>query len=232
MREAKLPVSTVCQGALSQALRDLSAIGPHIDHEVELPADVEVDVPVVRHLAVAVRLAYDVAAAHGSATVETEDLLQGVLDEGESLILRTLDAIGVEGARIQAELDRLDRRRDPLVRGQSPRLSERARRAIGQAAAEASRRGQPLNLAHVLLALLDDGGGGAGRALEAAGLDASSARRAIAAMESGLAFGRTLGAGIAGVRAEGLLLDIVARLDRLEAQLGSQGGPSASTEKP
>jgi len=53
VREAKLPVSTVCQGALSQALRDLAAIGPHIDHEVELPADVEVDVPVVRNLAVA-----------------------------------------------------------------------------------------------------------------------------------------------------------------------------------
>ena len=216
VREAKLPVSAICQAALDEALRDLAATDPFVDENAEVPPDFPLDGPAVRNLTAAVNMAYQSAATQGSATVETEDLLQGLLDEGENLMLQTLAAIGVEGALLQAAVDDLDRHREPLDPGAAPRLSERARRTANQASAEAARQGQPLNLAHLLLALLDDGGGGAGRALRAVGLDATTARRTIAAMESGVTFGRTTVQGLATARLERLLHDIVARLDRLE----------------
>jgi ATP-dependent Clp protease ATP-binding subunit ClpC len=219
VREAKLPVSAICQAALDQALRSLAAADPFVDDDVTLPADLATDRQVVRHLAAALHLAYDNAARAGSATVETEDLLQGVLDEGESLMVRTLDAIDIDPASIQRELDALDRRRDALAPGEAPRASERARRAVGRAEAEAARRGQPLNLGHLLLALLEDGGGGAGNALRAAGLDVASARQAIAAMESGLTFGLASTAGIAEARIERLLGDLAERVGRLETRV-------------
>lgn len=219
VREARLPVSAICQAALDQALRSLAATDPFVDPDVALPPDLAIEQPVVRHLAAAVDLAYQVAARNGSATVETEDLLQGVLDDGESLMVRTLEAIDVDSARIQRELDALERHRAELAPGTAPRASERTRRTVGRAEAEAARRGQPLNLAHLLLALLEDGGGGAGNALRAAGLDVASARQAIAAMESGLTFGLASTAGVSEARIERLLGELVTRVERLESRV-------------
>lgn len=216
VREAKLPVSAICQAALDDALRSLEAVEPFVDPDGRLPSDMAVEGPVVRHFAAAADLAYEAATAQGSATVETEDLLRGVLEEGESLMLRTLDAIGMEPARLRAELDALEQNRSPLAAGTEPHLSPRARRVVEQAAAEAARRGQPLNLAHLLLALLDDGGGGASRALRAVGLDGATIRRAVAAMESGLLFGRTAVDSTGPARIERLLREVLDRLDRLE----------------
>lgn len=217
VREAKLPVSAICQAALDDALRSLEAVEPFVDPDVVLPGGMEVDGPVVRHFAAAAHLAVAAAEARGSATVETEDLLRGVLEEGESLVVRTLDAIGVDPERLRAELDAVEGERAPLAVGATPELSRRARRVVDQAVAEAGRRGQPLNLAHLLLALLDDGGGGASRALRGVGLDTATARKTVAAMESGLLFGRTAVDATGPARIERLLREVVARLDRLEA---------------
>lgn len=217
VREAKLPVSAICQAALDDALRSLEAVEPFVDPDGALPGDMAVDGQVVRHFAAAAHLAFEHATARGSATVETEDLLRGVLEEGESLVIRTLDAIGVDPARLRAELDAVEGERAALADGATPQLSRRARRVVDQAVAEAGRRGQPLNLAHLLLALLDDGGGGASRALRAVGLDTATARRTAAAMESGLLFGRTAVDSTGPARIERLLREVLTRLDRIEA---------------
>lgn len=224
VREAKLPVSAICQAALDDALRSLEAVEPFVDPDVVLPEGMAVDGPVVRHFAAAAHLAVEQATERGSATVESEDLLRGVLEEGESLMIRTLDAIGVDPDRLRAALDEGEGERAPLAEGTTPQLSRRARRVLDQAAAEAGRRGQPLNLAHLLLALLDDGGGGASRALRSVGLDTATARRTVAAMESGLLFGRTAVDTTGPARVERLLREVIVRLDRLEQAAEDRAG--------
>jgi ATP-dependent Clp protease ATP-binding subunit ClpA len=219
VRDANLPVSAICQSALRDALEALAAADPFVDPESRLPPGIPLDVPVVRNLAAAIHLAYEAARKQRSATVETEDLLQGVLDEGENLMLRTLNAIGIDSTQMQESIDSGRTPRQSLDGGAEPVLSRRAERAVRHAGTEAARRGQPVNLAHLVLALLDDAGGGASRALHAAGLDEAAARRAIAAMESGLTFGRHAASGLSSMRVERLLGEVIARLEQIAGRL-------------
>lgn len=219
VRDAKLPVSAICQAALADALRALDAADPFIALDTSVPDDLGLDGPFVRNFVDAIGLAYEHARRHGSATVESDDLLQGLLDEGENLMLRTLAAIGVEPGALQAELDALDLPREPLAAGADPSLSPRARRLVVKAAGDAGRLGQPLNLAHLLTALLGDPDGGAGRALRAVGLDSETARQAIAAMESGFSFARTASGTLASMRIERALDELLARVAAIERRL-------------
>ncbi len=219
VRDAKLPVSAICQAALADALRALDAANPFIAPGAAVPDDLGLDGPFVRNFVDAVGLAYDHARRRRSATVESDDLLQGLLDEGENLMLRTLAAIGVEPGALQAELDALEHRREPLADGAEPVLSPRARRLVARAAADADRVGQPLNLAHLLTALLGDPEGGAGRALRGVGLDTERARQAIAAMESGFSFARTASGTLASMRIERALDELLDRVAAIERRL-------------
>lgn len=229
VRDAKLPVSAICQAALADALRALEVADPLVARDAVVPADLDLEGPFVRNFVDAVGLAYEHARRRGSATVESDDLLQGILDEGENLMLRTLAAIGVEPSALQAELDALDLPRVPLGEGADPSLSPRARRLVVKAAADASRVGRPLNLAHLLTALLADPDGGAGRALRAVGLDVETARQAIAAMESGFSFARTASGTLASMRIERALDELVERVGAIERTLDRSAGRSATS---
>src|ERR1700683_2739942 len=96
VRTAQLPVSSICQAALLESLRQMSAAGSvSTQSSAVLPAGLEIESLAVSHFVDAVNLAYEVARGRGARLVETEDLLQGILDEGESAMLQTLEAIGV-----------------------------------------------------------------------------------------------------------------------------------------
>jgi ATP-dependent Clp protease ATP-binding subunit ClpA len=221
VRQAKLPVSAICQAALLETLRQVQAATyASSEHAGTLPADLELVTPVVSHFVDAVNLGYDAARARGAGLVETEDLLQGIVDEDESLILQTLEAIGVGRAEIQSQLDGQHRSGPPLPPSTELRCSPRARRVVDQAQVAANRAGRPVNVAHLLLALMDDGGGGASRALRGAGLDMPAAQQAVAAMQSGLAFGRSATQEGAAARTQTLLSQIAGRLTRIEERLG------------
>jgi ATP-dependent Clp protease ATP-binding subunit ClpB len=177
---------------------------------------------VTRHFARAVTLAVRAAADRRATEVEPSDLLQGLLHERESVTLNMVESLGVDPAAIQAELDNrvpppgesAGRRR----RGRSPALGDGARDVLDAAEREAAGTGRPLiTCAHLLLALLA-GNGPAGAALRAAGLDGPDTRRAVAAMVSGLTYGR---ATPAAAPAEAVLADIVERLERIESRLGA-----------
>ena len=166
VRDAKLPVSAICQAALGEALRQATlAVDPFVDPDAALPPDFEIEGVMVRHFGAAVHLAYESAARRGGHGGDGGPL-RGLLDEGENLMLQTLQAIDVDPARLTAPpLDQLDTARQPLAAGATPVLSARARRVARQTDDEAKRRGQPVNLAHLLFALLDDVDGGAGQIL-------------------------------------------------------------------
>jgi ATP-dependent Clp protease ATP-binding subunit ClpA len=220
VRHAGLPVSAICQAALLETLRQVdAATSVAVERGAVLPGDLDIQSPCVSHFVDAVNLAYARASTRGAALVETEDLLQGILDEGGSLILQTLDAIGVSRADIQSQLELQPGGSDQLPPGGGPACSPRARRAVHDAEVAANQSGRPVNLGHLLLALMDDGGGGASRALHSAGLDMATAQQAVAAMQSGWAFGLSSGQVSASTRTQSLLSDISDRLSRLERRL-------------
>jgi ATP-dependent Clp protease ATP-binding subunit ClpC len=225
VRAAKLPVSAICQAALSDALRHAAAATEAgTAAAADLPGDLAFPVPVTRHFAQAVTLAVRAAGDRRAAEVEPSDLLQGLLHERESVTLKMVESLGVDPAAIQARLDERVPPPDPGAarrrRGKGPALGARARDVLDAAEHEATAgTGRPLiTCAHLLLALLA-GDGPAGSALRAAGLDGPDARRAVAAMRSGLTYGRATPG--TGAPAEAVLADIVERLERIESRLGA-----------
>jgi ATP-dependent Clp protease ATP-binding subunit ClpA len=225
VRAAKLPVSAICQAALADALRHVAAATEAgTAAPADLPDGLSFPLPVTRHFARAVMLAFRAAAERHGAQVEPADLLQGLLHERESLTLKMVESLGVDPGAIQAELDA----RRPPVEGEGDGRGRRRRRTVGLSGPardvldaveeEAARAGRPLiTCAHLLLALTAERGT-AGESLRGAGLDGPDARRAVAAMVSGLAYGR---ATPAVGSTEVVLADIVERLERIEARLPS-----------
>jgi ATP-dependent Clp protease ATP-binding subunit ClpA len=221
VRAAKLPVSAICQAALADALRRAEAAAEAgTASPGDLPDGVAFSLPVTRHLASSVTLAFTAATERGAAAVEPVDLLQGLLTERESVTLKMVESLGVDPADIQAGLDAL--RPEPGARRASRAepvdLGDAARDVLDDVEVEAGRTGRPLvTCAHLLLALVAEPGI-AGDALRRAGIDAPDTRRAVAAMVSGIAYGRATPAGEAPA---GVLADIVERLARIEDQLTS-----------
>uniref|UniRef100_UPI00066E18E6 Clp protease N-terminal domain-containing protein n=1 Tax=Nonomuraea sp. SBT364 TaxID=1580530 RepID=UPI00066E18E6 len=98
VKEAGVPVSAICQRALEQAVRRVTAI------RASVPADLDPDRPTgaLSHLTARTRavlkLAADRAAAGGAPAVGTEHLLTAMLDEGTNLALHVLRAMDIDPA--------------------------------------------------------------------------------------------------------------------------------------
>jgi ATP-dependent Clp protease ATP-binding subunit ClpA len=108
VRAAGLPVSPICQQALAEALRMVevarSAIkiirDPGFDPEMHPRINARVAARMTPRLQEAVRLARVAAGPDGD--VETRHLLAGVLDEGDNLGTRLLEALDVDLAALRA----------------------------------------------------------------------------------------------------------------------------------
>ena len=223
LREAKLPVSAICQAALHEALHRADEAGAAmVASDPILPADLPLDQPVVRHFVDAIECAYLAAASRGSERVEPEDLLRGILDEGESLILKTIESIGVSRDELVAALDQRMPRTTP-VDVRSVRLSDRGRAIIDDAAAAATEENSPLHLAHVLVALSEDTTNGAAEVMRRCRLDSVALRKAVAAMQQGLLFAR-VGTAASPSELATSLAAIDQRLSRIEEALDHGGG--------
>ena len=100
VREARVPVSSICQTALERAVRDVNAlrsadVPPATDYEPGRPAKpFSRFTPRARH---AVVLAQKAANAKPHSYIGTEHLLLGILDEGENMALRVLTSLDPEG---------------------------------------------------------------------------------------------------------------------------------------
>jgi len=233
VREARLPVSRICQAALTQAL-EAGGAAVESTAALALPEPLQLTPPPNHHVAAILRQSYDAAAARGSATVETVDLLQAFLDEGESLVLNTVELLGVPAAAIQSGIDAaVGRRPAPRGRprqrqgGQDPRraapsLSAGAHAALAVAAAQAAAHGSAATTgSHLLLGLLRDTGT-AGEVLRAAGVAEVATPAVLSALYYGVSFGRLrLDRDTDAAWLRTMLHDVVDRLDRIEHRLGT-----------
>ncbi|MEV8438204.1 Clp protease N-terminal domain-containing protein [Actinosynnema sp. NPDC051121] len=213
VKEAGVPVSAVCQRALEQAVRRIGTIRAI---RLDEPASEEAAArrsKFTDRLRTALRLAADRARAAGSATVDTEHLLAGVLGEGANLALRVLRAMDVEPARITLP----ERSGDAVPTAYGPTAAA----ALELAVTEALTLGHDyVGCEHLLIALVAEPDGTAGEVLRGLGVDARATRQAVVAALGGLAHLRAAAQAdpsaviAAVVRRE--LQPVIERIERLE----------------
>ena len=136
--------------------------------------------------------AQEEAGRLGENYVSTEHLLLGLVRENDSVAARILDRLGVSLGRIRSEIERQVTRGDGRL-GQDMQLTPRAKRVIDLAYDEARQLGNNyIGTEHLLLGLIREGEGLAGRVLAKLGVDLERTRREVTALQD------TDGAGSGG----------------------------------
>jgi ATP-dependent Clp protease ATP-binding subunit ClpA len=233
VKTAGVPVSAICQRALEQAVRRITAI-----REAGLDG-VNGDTLAARlpNFTARARTAIVRAVERGQSAersaVTTADLLAGMIGEGANLGLQVLRAMDIDPAAVARELERPA----PDEPGPSAasvadgrHFSVPAANALEAAVAEAIGMGHNyLGCEHLLLGLVSETDGGGGKILRSLGADPRLTRRAVSAAIAGYvhlnaqrqpAAGADATASLAAaVRQE--MQPLVARIEQLEAHFGS-----------
>ncbi|GIF07527.1 Clp protease N-terminal domain-containing protein [Actinoplanes siamensis] len=180
-----LPVSAICQRALEQAVRRVTAIRETSLAELS-GADLEERFPLMTGRGRTVLgLAVARAGAASRASVSSGDLLGAMIEEGANLAVHVLQALEIEPARLARDLEREpdDEAAGP---GRGVRFSVPAAGALELAVGEAVGLGHNyVGCEHLLLGLVAEPDGAAGRVLRAAGAEPRLTRRAVASALAG-----------------------------------------------
>jgi ATP-dependent Clp protease ATP-binding subunit ClpC len=127
--------------------------------------------------------AQEEAGRLGENYVSTEHLLLGLVRENDSVAARILDRMGVSLGRIRSEIERQVTRGDGRL-GQDMQLTPRAKRVIDLAYDEARQLSNNyIGTEHLLLGLIREGEGLAGRVLAKLGVELERTRREVNALQ-------------------------------------------------
>ncbi|WP_030440131.1 Clp protease N-terminal domain-containing protein [Actinoplanes subtropicus] len=215
VRDAELPVSAICQRALEQAIRRITAIRQSLLDDLH-PDRIAARLPsFTARLVATLTGAVDRAKAAGAANVTTGDLLAGMIGEGGNLGLQVLGALEIESGSLEPPAEA-----EPGTAGTGLRFSAPAAVAIELAVGEAIGMGHNyVGCEHLLIALATEPDGAAGHLLRSRGADGRSVRRAVAAALVGYAQAKAA-ATPTGLRAalQAELAPLIERIERLERQ--------------
>lgn len=129
--------------------------------------------------------AQEEAGALGENYVSTEHLLLGLVRENDSVAARILDRLGVQRDQIRLEIMQVVARGDGRTL-QDMQLTPRAKRVIDLAYREAHLLGNNyIGTEHILLGLIGEGDGLAGRVLTKLAVDLDSARDVVRHIQEG-----------------------------------------------
>ena len=245
VKAAGVPVSAICQRALEQAVRRITAI-----RQAGLD-DANGDTLAGRLPNFTVRArtalvgAIDRSRGGDRTTVTTADLLGGVVGEGANLALQVLRAMDIDPTIVARELERPAPAEPGSGSGSGSesgsdvdgrRFSAPAANVLEAAVAEASAFGHNyVGCEHLLLGLVAESDGAGGKILRSLGADPRLTRRAVSAALAGYvhlnaqkqaAAESDAASMIAAVRRE--MRPLVARIERLESHLG----PTACAARP
>lgn len=233
VRAARLPVSAICQEALTEAVQRIGTArkgiealrDPQFNPDSHPQFASRLSERMTSKLHAALALSRDAAAA--DKPIETRHLLVGILDERDNLAVRLLEALGhdVDELRTTAAQLILD---EPLAAVPSPAsgapgapslwsgLTMPARIAIGAAVEASIELGHNyIGCEHLLVGLLTDSDSGAGHLLRGAGVAATTLRRSIASAAAGFAHARQSETGPGAAQLE----QLIHRLDSIERRL-------------
>lgn len=214
VKESGVPVSAICQRALEQSTRRVSAIRAVSVGDLEDGATSGSLGQFTKQTHAAMRIAIERARTDGAAALGTDYLLHGLLAQGDNLALTVLRTMAIEPEQVARELEKALTHTEL---GQVDRLTGPAANALELAVVEAITLGHNyVGLAHVLLGLIAEPAGHGGEVLRALGADPRSTRAAVvAALTSHLHEATAQPPAITGD-----LRPLVARLERLEKHLG------------
>ena len=189
VKEADVPVSAICQSALEQAVRRLTAIRQLVASDLDadtlgsrLPRSTD-------KALTAFRLAVEKARTAGVSLVGTEHLLGGLLAEGSNLALPVLHAMDIETGAVKAELDRAAAAPHPGGPDAGRRISGPLGASLVAAVAAANALGHNyIGCEHLLLGLISEPDGDGGQILRGLGADERQARRTVAASLAGIQY--------------------------------------------
>jgi ATP-dependent Clp protease ATP-binding subunit ClpA len=229
VKETGVPVSAICQRALGQAVRRVTAIRQTALGHLT-PDDLGDRFPLftARTRAV-VALAVEQARAQSAPNVGTGHLLAGMVREGTNLALHVLRAIEIDPAQVLRDLER---QAGPEAGGSaeaaSQHFSTAAAGALELAVTEATALGHNyVGCEHLLLGLVGEPDGVAGQVLRASGAEPRLTRRAVTAALAGYVHLRAQTAAppaadpahaVAAV-VQQHLQPLIARIERLEQRL-------------
>ncbi len=235
VRDAKLPVSAICQAALERAVREVNALHsadglPAIVADAMAEADAATQAggrlfqrftPRARQSIVLARqVAHDIPHMY----IGTEHLLLGVLEVEGNLALKVFEAMDVDVADLRAELEGS---MGPATEPGPDRIpfTPLAKMALANAKREALGFAHNyIGCEHILLGLVATDGGLASQVLTRMGLDLRSTRKTVTTLLSGFMQARdTLSPPETSVPAPSteMLGEILRRLDALEQRLAS-----------
>lgn len=144
----------------------------------------------------ALRFAQEQAMRHGTS-LGTEHILLGLLQEGEGIAARALEALGVNLHEVSSEVERL-LERTGSDNPQQLSYTPRAKRVLELAVAEAGEHGQNyVGTEHLLLGLIREGEGVAARILGTLGVELDTVRAQVLDLLGGTDGGRDVPEGAA-----------------------------------
>jgi len=189
VKEAGVPVSAICQGALEQAVRRLTTIRQLVASDLDVDTLGSRLPRFTEKARTAFRLAAEQARAAGEPLIGTEQLLGGLLAEGSNLALPVLHAMDIETGAVKAELDRAAAGPHAGGHDAERRISGPLGAALVGAVAAANALGHNyVGCEHLLLGLISEPDGAGGQVLRGLGADERQARRTVTAMVAGIEY--------------------------------------------
>jgi ATP-dependent Clp protease ATP-binding subunit ClpA len=215
VKDIGLPVSAICQRALEQSVKRVSAIRSvgnltGVDPTVGLSSFTQRARDVVK---------LAIAAAHdrGAAEVGTRDLLLGILTEGGNLALHVLTSMDVDPPSVLRDVRELPSEREDAS---AARFSATAANALELTVVEALTLGHNyVGCEHLLLGLVAEPDGAAGELLRGMGVEARQVRHVVSAALAGYVHLQANTGGVAAAVGQALQ-PLLERLDRLELKVG------------
>ena len=210
VKETGLPVSAICQRALEQSVKRVTAI--------RAIGDLTGADPTAGLTSFTQRAKDVLKLAIGSATGEvgTTDLLRGMLTEGTNLAVHVLRSLDIDPVTVARELP------EP-TEGTATRMSVTAANALELTVIEALTLGHNyVGCEHLLLGLVAEPDGTAGQVLRGLGAEPRQVRQVVSAALAGYVHLQANQGGSAALTAAvGKALEpLTRRLDRLEENAG------------
>ncbi|MGW0248641.1 Clp protease N-terminal domain-containing protein [Nocardia goodfellowii] len=218
-----VPVSAICQRALEQSVRRVTAI------RATVLGDLDSDDPTAQlarftdRTREVIRLAIEQARIERGHDVGTEHLLHALLAQGTNLAVQVLRAMEVDPAQVQRALAAATSPTTASTTDSSgTRFSGSAANAFELTVTEAMALGHNyVGCEHLLLGLIGEPDGIGGQVLRDMGIDLRSARRAVVAALAGYTHLRAQSAETATTDASAMIAAVVRAelrpvLDRIE----------------
>lgn len=181
-----LPVSAICQRALEQSVRRVTAIRATALDALAPGDPTERLSQFTERARTAVRLGIERARADHADSVGTEHLLHGVLAEGTNLALHVLRAVEIDPGQVERALTKASSGQPGTESRFAARFSVSAANALELAVTEAIGLGHNyIGCEHLLLGTIAEPEGTAGAVLRELGAEPRPTRQAIVAALSG-----------------------------------------------